>query len=155
MRMSSLLSHGHKRHICMNSVANIFILLSSDFEAIVTPILTLTANNPQGQTISTNVSSNEAAFVAGVFANMQFLSQTAQAQLAVNEVILRLANGTTPFVLPGVQLLIAPIGLVITGFWTLVFVSAVGLGTVQRIQYRERFKRAVARSTGKGTVARF
>jgi len=122
------------------------------------PTLTLTAVNPSGQTIATNVSSNEAAFVAGVFSNDIVLSDFARAQLAVDEVVLQLdlftngtsiGNSTIAFVLPGVQILIFPIGLVIYGFWLLVGCIVFGLGTVQRMNFREQFRRRTAVAGGK------
>lgn len=117
------------------------------------PTLTLTAVNSAGQTVSTNVSSNEAAFVAGVFSTSIVMSQTALAQLAVNDLLNGLNNGTVAFVLPGVQILILPIGLIITGSWLVLSLAVYGFGTYQRISYREQYKRRIARA-GKGNLGR-
>lgn len=113
------------------------------------PILTLTAVNATGQTISTNVSSNEAAFVTGVFSKEIIMSDFALASAAVDAVVEGLRNGTVAFVLPGVQILIFPVGLIITSIWLVLGVAAYGYGTYMRIAYAEQFKRrsAVAGNT--------
>lgn len=113
------------------------------------PTVTLTAQNSTGQTVSTNVSSNEAAFVAGVFSQEVFMSDFAVAQAAVDLVVAELANGTVAFILPGVNILIFPIGLVITSIWLAAFLATWGFGTFQRMSYREQFRRRTARLNGK------
>lgn len=117
------------------------------------PVLTLSATNSQGRQVSTNVSSNEAAFVAGVFSQDTFMSSFRLAELAVEDEIARLRNGTTAFVLPGVQIMIFPIGLIITGIWTAIGVAAYGLGTYDRYNFREAYRRRVQR-VEKSSVAR-
>lgn len=47
----------------------------------------------------------------------------------------------TPFVLPGTTLGIFPLGLIITCIWTGLFVFAVGYGTIERVQFRNHFRR--------------
>ncbi len=122
------------------------------------PTLTLTAVNGAGQTVITNVSSNEAAFVAGVFSQDTFLSDFSRAQAAVDEIVSRLqsfnndANARNPvaFVLPGVQIMLFPVGLVITSIWLVLGIAVIGLGTVERVKFREQFRRRVARAGVKG-----
>ncbi|KAM0326617.1 hypothetical protein ACHAQA_006486 [Verticillium albo-atrum] len=123
----------------------------AELEALVLPILTLTATNNTGQSVSTNVSSNEAAFLTGVFSREVVMSEFATAQQAVNNITAELRNGTVAFVLPGVQIMIFPVGLVITGIWTLLGFIAYGIGTYDRIGYAESFKRrsAIAANTKK------
>ncbi|KAI3396625.1 hypothetical protein diail_11879 [Diaporthe ilicicola] len=113
-------------------------------EALVMPTVTLSAVNAAGQTVNTTVSSNEAAFVTGVFSNMVVLSETAKAQAAVDDVTRGLANGTIAFVLPGVNLLIFPIGLIICGAWTVIGAAVIGFGFFERVQYRESYRRRSA-----------
>jgi hypothetical protein len=108
------------------------------------PVLTLTGVNATGQTISTNVSSNEAVFVTGVFSKEIILSDVAVAQAALDVRIDGLTNGTVAFVLPGVQLMIFPVGLIITSIWLVLGVTAYGYGTYQRISYAEQYKRRKA-----------
>jgi len=111
------------------------------------PVVTLTAVNSLGQTVSTNVSSNEAAFVTGVFSQSIIMSDFSKALLAVQEELAGLKNGTVAFVLPGVRIMVFPIGLVITSIWLAIFVAAYGMGTFQRLAYREQYQRAVQRET--------
>jgi hypothetical protein len=110
------------------------------------PVVTLSAVNSQGQAISTNVSSNEAAFVAGVFSTSIIMSDFNLAMLAVMEEVAALKNGTTAFVLPGVNILIFPIGLIITSIWVAVALAIYGMGTFDRYQYREQFRRRTQRA---------
>ncbi|KAK4643998.1 hypothetical protein QC761_300840 [Podospora bellae-mahoneyi] len=126
----------------------------AQLQALVMPIVTLSAVNADGQTVATNVSVNEAAFVSGVFSQEVVMSTFRLAELAVEEEVARLKNGTTAFVLPGVQLLIFPIGLIITSIWLVIGVAAYGMGTYARYNFRESHRRMVAK-TQKGTMARF
>lgn len=125
----------------------------ADLEAFVMPTVTLSAANAAGQVVTTNVSSNEAAFVAGVFADQVVLSTTAVAQIAVDQVVTGLANGTVAFVLPGVNLLIFPIGLIIAGSWFIIGLAVIGFGFFERVQYRESYRRRAAIAQ-KGTSAK-
>ncbi|WQF80791.1 hypothetical protein CDEST_05805 [Colletotrichum destructivum] len=123
----------------------------SQLEALVMPTLTLTGVNAAGQTVTTNVSSNEAAFITGVFSKEVIQSDLAVAQAAVDEVVAQLKNGTVAFVLPGVQIMIFPIGLVITSTWLLIGLAFVGFGTYERIGYADSYRRrrAMAGDTAK------
>jgi len=117
------------------------------------PVVTLKATNANGQVVSTNVSSNEAAFVAGVFSKDIVMSNFRMAELAVEAEIDRLTNGTVAFVLPGVQLMVFPIGLIITSVWLVLGVGAYGMGTYARYNFREAHKRRMAINQ-KGGMAR-
>ncbi|CAJ2512562.1 Uu.00g055770.m01.CDS01 [Anthostomella pinea] len=122
-------------------------------EPLVMPVVTLSAKNGAGQTVSTNVSSNEAAFVNGIFSSEVVLSDVARASLAVANVTAQLHNGTIAFVVPGVNILIFPVGLVVTGLWTVIGVCAYAFGTYERYGYREMYRRRKARD-GKPASAR-
>ena len=110
------------------------------------PVLSLTAQDQSGQTVATNVSSNEAVFVTGVFSKEVVMSDFAMASAAVDEVMAQMRNGTVAFVLPGVQLMVYPIGLIITGSWLVLGVLAYGIGTYDRIRYAETYRRRSARA---------
>jgi len=116
--------------------------------------VTLSAVNAGGASVSANVSSNEAVFVNGVFSKEVIMSDIARAQLAVNELVDGLGNGTVAFVLPGVELLIFPIGLIITGLWMLMGFAIYGLGTFERINHRHTFRTRKLRE-GKGGQSTF
>ncbi|KAJ4390283.1 hypothetical protein N0V85_007380 [Neurospora sp. IMI 360204] len=126
----------------------------AQLQHLLLPIVTLSATTPQGASVSTNISSNEAAFVAGVFSKEVVLSDFNRAQLAVEDEIARLKNGTTAFVLPGVQIMIFPIGLVITSVWLAIAIAAYGYGTFCRynfaVQYQQR--RAVVERGGMARI---
>jgi len=117
------------------------------------PIVTLSGTNSQGQSVSTTVSSNEAAFVAGVFSREVVLSDFNLANLAVEDELVALKNGTVAFVLPGVQLLIFPIGLIITSVWLVIGVAFYSWGTFCRYNYRDSHRRRMLREE-KGNLAR-
>ncbi|PSR80688.1 hypothetical protein BD289DRAFT_354943, partial [Coniella lustricola] len=119
----------------------------SVIEEYVTPIVTLSAKNTSGQIVSTNVSSNEASFLTGALSTDVVLSSTTLAQIAVDQVVAGLANGTVAFVLPGVNLLIFPIGLVITGTWFVIGLAVIGFGFFERVQYREAYRQSSALAT--------
>uniref|UniRef100_L2FJ70 Uncharacterized protein n=1 Tax=Colletotrichum fructicola (strain Nara gc5) TaxID=1213859 RepID=L2FJ70_COLFN len=123
----------------------------SQLESLVMPTLTLTGVNAAGQSVSTNVSSNEASFITGVFSKEIVRSDVAMAQAAVDDVVAGLKNGTVAFVLPGVQLMIFPVGLIVTGTWLLIGVAFYGFGTYERIGYADSYRRrrAVAGDTAK------
>lgn len=122
-------------------------------EALIMPTVSLKGVNSAGNTITTNVSSNEAAFVNGVFSKEIIMSDLALAQLAVNDELAGLRNGTVAFLLPGVNILIFPVGLVVTSFWSLIGFAAYGYGTFQRINYRESYRSRKARA-GKSSAGR-
>jgi hypothetical protein len=115
------------------------------------PILTLTAINATGGSVSTNVSSNEAVFVTGVFSREVVMSDFALANAAVEETMSKLRTKEVAFVLPGVRLMIYPIGLIITSVWLVLGTIAYGIGTYDRIRYAESYKRrsAMANYSGK------
>ncbi|KAL6819048.1 hypothetical protein V8C43DRAFT_180853 [Trichoderma afarasin] len=113
----------------------------ADLEALVMPTLTLSAVTSTGARISSNVSLNEAVFLVGVFSKDVILSDFAAAQQAVSLQQAGLKNGTVAFVLPGVNLMIFPTGLVITGTWLLIGLAVYGFGTYERIQHVTAYKR--------------
>lgn len=115
------------------------------------PTVTLSATNANGARVSTNVSSNEAVFLVGQFANRTILSTTAQAQIAVDQVVAGLANGTVAFVLPGVNLLIFPIGLIIASIWFTIGILVIGFGFFERVSYREAYRRNFAMANRSAT----
>ena len=56
------------------------------------------------------------------------MSDFSKALLAVQEELAGLKNGTVAFVLPGVQIMVFPIGLVITSVWLAIGVAAYAVG---------------------------
>ncbi|KAI1206043.1 uncharacterized protein F4807DRAFT_243433 [Annulohypoxylon truncatum] len=123
-------------------------------EALVMPTVTLTGKSPTGQQVSTNVSSNEAAFVNGVFANTVVMSDVSLASLAVDDEVAGLHNGTVAFVLPGVNILIFPVGLILTSIWLVVGVAFYAFGTYERYNYRDMYRSRKARDGKPGYAGR-
>lgn len=113
------------------------------------PVLTLTAEKDDGQKVSTTVSSNEAVFVTGVFSREIVMSDFSLAHNAVDEIVKQLNNGTVAFVMPGTQIMVYPIGLIITGSWFVIFAVAYGVGTYDRMRFAESYRRKSARATGR------
>ncbi|OTA63337.1 hypothetical protein K449DRAFT_433445 [Hypoxylon sp. EC38] len=114
-------------------------------EALVMPTVTLTGKNAVGQSVSTNVSSNEAAFVNGIFSNEVVMSDFSLASLAVDNITAQLREGSVAFVLPGVNILIFPVGLVLTSIWLVIGVGFYAFGTYERYNYRDMYRRMKAR----------
>ncbi|RDA89520.1 hypothetical protein CP533_1067 [Ophiocordyceps camponoti-saundersi (nom. inval.)] len=116
----------------------------ADLEALVTPaFFTLTGKDPAGRAVSTNVSLSEAAFVVGVFSDQVIQSDFGAAQAAVDAKKDAVKNGTVAFVLPGVQIMIFPVGLIITGVWVLIGTTVYGIGTYQRALYAKAWRRRI------------
>jgi len=114
-------------------------------EALVMPKVTLTARNPSGTMVNTTVSANEAAFINGIFSKEVVMSDFGLAQLAVDAMAAQMENGTVAFVVPGVNILIFPIGLVITSIWLAIGLAAYGFGTYERYAYRDAYRTRKAR----------
>ena len=110
--------------------------------------MTLAAKTPAGQNVNTTVSFNEASFLRGVFSQHVVRSDFAAAQANVQEQIAALANGTVAFVLPGTQLMILPIGTIITSIWLVIGLAAYGWGTFERINYAEMYKQRTSKNKG-------
>lgn len=115
------------------------------------PTLTLTAVNPAGQTVETQVSPNEASFLIGAFSDLTFQSPFSKAAERVTVMQQKLKDQEVAFILPGVQILIFPIGLIITSIWLVVGVLAYGFGTYQRYQYANSFKSRQTALSKQGT----
>jgi hypothetical protein len=118
----------------------------------VLPTVILTAVNDAGQTVNTTVSSNEAVFVTGVFSQQVFVSEFGIAAINVAEAERGLHNGTIAFVLPGVSIMVYPIGGIVTGTWFLVGLAVMGFTTYERYGHRESYRRRKARAGGKAAA---
>ncbi|CAK7266612.1 hypothetical protein SEPCBS57363_002178 [Sporothrix epigloea] len=116
-------------------------------QTLVMPVVTLTGTDSTGSTVATNVSLNEAAFVAGVFSTSVVMSNSTRAQAAVDDVVNGLHKGTVAFVLPGVQILLFPIGLIIVSVWLAIGLAFIGFGMVERVSYRNQYRQQVIMST--------
>ncbi|TVY83080.1 hypothetical protein LSUE1_G003035 [Lachnellula suecica] len=118
-------------------------------QKVLAPTVSLTAVNATGQTVNTTLSSQEASFVSGVFATEVVPTQS---QVSPPIQTLVVAPGA-PFVVPGLNILIFPIGAIITGVWAVLLMATIGYGTFGRIQFRDSYRRRMAISM-KGDMAR-
>ncbi|KAI0134829.1 hypothetical protein F4814DRAFT_443652 [Daldinia grandis] len=118
------------------------------------PTVTLTGKNLAGKQVSTNVSSNEAAFVNGIFSTDVVMSDFTLASVAVENITAEMLVGRVAFVLPGVNILIFPVGLIITSLWLVVGLGFYAFGTYERYNYRDTYRRRKARAEGKPVNAR-
>ncbi|GAP86974.1 putative ribosome-recycling factor [Rosellinia necatrix] len=123
-------------------------------EPLIMPIFTLRATDATGQTVATNVSSNEAAFVNGIFSKEVVLSPFNIASQAQQAAVADLKAGKIAFVLPGVNILIFPVGLIVTSFWAMVGISVYAFGTYERYNYRESYRRRKAMAGSKSYTTR-
>lgn len=99
--------------------------------------------------VNTTLASDEATFVTGVFA-AQVTPTKSQVVAPIQTLVVA---SDKPFVLPGVNILIFPIGGIITGTWAILFISTIAYGTFGRMQFREQFRSRKARQQ-KGNLAR-
>ncbi|KAG6059837.1 hypothetical protein E4U17_005532 [Claviceps sp. LM77 group G4] len=113
-------------------------------QEVLIPTFTLSATDPLGTPIQTNVSLNEAAFLTGVFSEAVILSDWDAAQAAVSARLDALHNGTAALVLPGVHLMLFPTGTVIVSVWLAMGLIFVGFGTLERMKYAKEYRKMVA-----------
>jgi len=106
------------------------------------PTVSLTGTDATGKSVNTTLSSQEATFVSGVFATT-FVPTKSQADKPIQTLVV--ASGS-PFVVPGLQIMIFPIGGIITGVWAILFISTIAYGTYGRMQFRESYRRRAARA---------
>ena len=95
------------------------------------PNVIIEATTQSGVKIQDQLPTTEAGFINGDFA----------APAAAARKVAQASAANPPFVLPGTTLGIFPVGFVITGVWTVLFVLAIGLGTLGRLQFRKAFRR--------------
>ncbi|KAL8947511.1 MAG: hypothetical protein Q9222_006216 [Ikaeria aurantiellina] len=105
--------------------------------SLLVPNIALSGTDKSGKVITTELSSSEASLVNGIFAKQATTTTSAGASAS------SAAAQAAVFVLPGRSLGIFPTGLIITGSWTLLFIATVGYGTIERIRFREAYRRRV------------
>ncbi|KAG6183731.1 hypothetical protein E4U36_002495 [Claviceps purpurea] len=109
-------------------------------QEVLLPTFTLSATDPLGTPIQTNVSLNEASFLTGVFSDAVILSDWDAAQAAVSARLEALHNGTAALVLPGVHLMLFPTATVIVSVWLVIGLIVVGFGTLERMKYAKEYR---------------
>ncbi|MCJ1463142.1 hypothetical protein MMC07_001747 [Pseudocyphellaria aurata] len=129
-----------KVHDEMGNIKNIAVN-STSARSLLMPTITLSGTTTNDKTVNTQVSSGDASFINGAFAHDQTKASSSSSGPSPSGTL----TPTGPFVLPGKTLAIFPVGFVITGVWALLFVAVVGAGTVDRIRFREAYRRRVKR----------
>ncbi|CCU77307.1 hypothetical protein BGHDH14_bgh03973 [Blumeria hordei DH14] len=108
----------------------------TSLQKVLIPMVSLSALDTTGATINTSLSKDGITFVNGVFSG-PFLPTKATLAPPIQTLVV---SKDAAFIVPGLNFLIFPIGLVITGLWTIAFVSTIGYGTIRRTQHRDDFR---------------
>jgi hypothetical protein len=117
-------------------------IFSAALQKVLVPTVTLTGQEPSGQMVNTTLSSDQATFVSGFFATVVTPTKS-RLQPPIQTLVV---PSGSPFVLPGLKILIFPIGAIITGVWTVLFIATIAYGTIGRMQFREHYRRRAARA---------
>lgn len=129
---------------CVGKINDNLMNLQMDklkLQPLLFPIVHLSARTPFGIDANTTLSSTDAFFLNGVFAQEgRLVDESAKASASA---ILSKALATS---LPGVRLAIFPVGLIVTAAWTTIFISAIGYGTWMRRKFRNQYRRRMERS---------
>lgn len=113
--------------------------------SLLTPSIILSGIEQDGTPINTGLSIQDASFVNGIFASANPTNSQSKAATDVNESIL-----------PGVQALGFPIGLIISSVWAVLYLMTMGYGTIIRYQARESYRRRVKnRFSGEASSKKF
>ena len=118
----------------------------------------LSARNPENVDVSTNLSSSDSSFLNGVFSiassddDSPSPSLSDEAARASASEIVASVTADVKVEIPGVTLGVFPVGMVVTLVWTMLFLVAVGYGTITRMKYRNQFRRRTRRDAWRGAV---
>jgi len=117
-------------------------LNSTELMSLLIPQISLQTNT-NGTAITADIKPADTVyFVAGQFKDdvtPQIAAQAASPAMAVAAIA-----ASKGFVLPGTTFGIFPVGLIVTGSWTVLFLVAFGLGTIGRIRHRNIFRKRLA-----------
>jgi hypothetical protein len=129
---------------------------STAFQPLLIPSIFIEAKNPSGVMLNASLSSMQASFVIGAFSTQTSVTTDPKTILGnpAEKLAAAQAGASTPYVVPGLSLGVEPVGLVVTGIWAVIFATAVGLGTLGRIQFREEYRRQLRDQRDEG-VQRF
>ncbi|EEA22527.1 hypothetical protein TMatcc_001375 [Talaromyces marneffei ATCC 18224] len=116
-----------------------------DLRILMIPSISLGATSPDGATINTSLSSDTLSYVAGelVQTNGTPTNITTPEAASLASPIVAAAS---VFVLPGTDIKVPPVGLIITCIWTGLLLLAVGGGTYGRYQFRVHYRQRVQRA---------
>lgn len=103
--------------------------------------MTLTGKDVSGGTVNTTLDLNQASFVNGEFSTQAAGVTKTVVQPPIQTLVVA---SDAPFVVPGLNILIFPIGGIITGVWAILFIGTISYGTVGRMQFRDQFRSRTA-----------
>lgn len=122
---------------------------SAALQKVLVPTVSLAAQNATGQPVTVVLSSSEATFVNGVFSKV--FSPTKSRVIPPLQTLVVAPDA--PFVVPGLTFGLFPVGLVVTGTWTLLFISTIVYGTIGRMRFRDQYRRRLTMAK-KATLSR-
>ncbi|KAF3937459.1 hypothetical protein ABW19_dt0209645 [Dactylella cylindrospora] len=106
---------------------------------LLIPTLTLVGNSASGTPMNASVAAAQINYVSGAFANITKPEVVAAAE---------------PFVLPGTQISIVPVGMYLFTVYMVLFVLIVGFGSWERYQFRMSYRKRRGISHGKTGVGK-
>ncbi|KAL9114498.1 MAG: hypothetical protein Q9227_001579 [Pyrenula ochraceoflavens] len=132
----------------INKTLSLSKITRNQVQSLVIPTVQLSAKSPMtGAPMMTNLTSADTTyFVNGNFADTPGTGPAAAAPTAIAAAV----QTASAFVLPGTTFGIFPLGFIITGAWTVLFVSAVAYGTYGRIRFRQAYRRRKATAVAGG-----
>ncbi|KAH8705931.1 hypothetical protein BGW36DRAFT_422459 [Talaromyces proteolyticus] len=116
-------------------------LTTSDLKYLMVPAITLSATTNTGTVANTSLASDMISYVAGQLTQGNGAPTNITTPEAVT-MATAIAASASVFVLPGTNIMVAPVGLIITCIWSGLLIAAVGAGTIGRFQYRMQYRRA-------------
>lgn len=108
------------------------VIRSTTALLILSPSITLSGSQQDGTSINTQLSTQDASFVYGVFADKTSEGSTSKTAAEANA-----------FVLPGTKLVNFPTGLIFSSIWAVLYLITMGYGTMSRYRARESYRRRV------------
>lgn len=100
--------------------------------SLLTPVIILSGTEQDGTSVNTRLSTQDASFVNGVFANTRSEGSPSATTASIDE-----------SVLPGTKPVGLPVGLIISSIWAVLYLMTLGYGTISRYQAREAYRRRV------------
>jgi hypothetical protein len=125
---------------------NLMSQIQSDDSArsLLAPTIAFSGIGADGTPLLADLSAKGTSFVNGMFSPTQLAASSGPGSDAR-------PAGDAGFVMPGRTLSIFPVGLIITGVWTVMFLVTISVGTVDRVRFREAYRRRMKRELGQAT----
>jgi hypothetical protein len=112
--------------------------------SLLAPTIAFSGIGADGTPLLADLSAKGTSFVNGAFSPTQLAASRGPGSDTR-------PAGDAGFVMPGRTLGIFPVGLIITGVWTVMFLVTISVGTVDRVRFREAYRRRMKRELGQAT----